>query len=85
MGQREMTVYRARGTGMGINNPLIMLQGKWLRDVGFSTGDRISVTCEDGRLIVERTGRIWSDPRGEGMVAEETAEYQERGYGNERE
>lgn len=76
MKQREMTVYRARGTSMEINNPLIMLQGKWLRDLGFSTGDRISVTCESGRLIVERTGRIWSDPKGAGMVAEEAAEYQ---------
>ena len=53
-----MIVYRARGTSMEINNPLIMQQGKWLRDLGFSTGDRISVTFEGGRLIVERTGRI---------------------------
>lgn len=75
MKQREMTVYRARGTSMEDNKPLIMLQGKWLRDVGFSTGDRISVTCEGGRLIVERTGRIWSDPKGAGMVAEENTEY----------
>ncbi len=76
MKHREMTVYRARGTSMEINNPLIMLQGKWLRDLGFSTGDRISVTCEGGRLIVERTGRIWSDPKGAGMIAEGTEEYQ---------
>lgn len=76
MKQREMTVYRARGTSMEISNPLIMLQGKWLRDLGFSTGDRISVTCEGGRLIVERTGRIWPDPKGAGIVAEETEEYQ---------
>ncbi len=78
MEKREMTVYRARGASMETNRPLIMLQGKWLRDVGFSTGDRIAVTCEDGRLIVERTGRIWSDPKGVGMVAEETAEYRGR-------
>ena len=75
MKQREMTVYRARGTSMEMNRPLIMLQGKWLRDMGFSTGDRIAVTCEDGKLIVERTGKIWSDERAEGMVAEKTAEY----------
>ena len=75
MKQREMTVYRARGTSIGTNNPLIMLQGKWLRDLGFSTGDRISVTCDGGRLIVEKTGRIRSDPKGAGMVAED-AEYQ---------
>ncbi len=78
MEKREMTVYRARGASMEINRPLIMLQGKWLRDVGFSTGDRIAVTCEDGRLIVERTGRAWPGPVGEGMVAEETAEYRGR-------
>ncbi len=76
MKQREMTVYRARGTSVEENKPLIMLQGKWLRDIGFSTGDRITVTCVDGKLIVERTGRIWSDPKGVGMVAEEKAEYQ---------
>ena len=56
---------------------MIMMQGKWLRETGFSTGDRIVVTCEEGRLIVERTGRIWSDPKGVGMVAEE-AEYKGR-------
>ena len=78
MKQREMTVYRARGTSIGTNTPLIMLQGKWLRDMGFSTGDRISVTCEGGKLIVERTGGIWSDPKGAGMVAEGTAEYQRK-------
>jgi hypothetical protein len=83
MKQREMTVYRARGTSMAVNNPLIMLQGKWLREVGGSTGDRIAVTCEGGKLIVEKTGRIWSDPREAGMVAEGTAEYKGRGYGNE--
>ena len=44
MKQREMTVYRARGTSVEENKPLIMLQGKWLRDIGFSTGDRIAVT-----------------------------------------
>ncbi len=78
MKKREMTVYRARGTSVGTNSPLIMMQGKWLRETGFSTGDRIAVTCEEGRLIVERTGRIWSDPKGVGMVAEETAEYKGR-------
>lgn len=83
MKQREMTVYRARGASTEMNNPLIMLQGKWLREMGFSTGDRIAVTCEGGKLIVERTGRIWSDPRGAGMVAEGAAEYNGRGYGNE--
>lgn len=32
MKKREMTVYRARGTSVEVNNPLIMMQGKWLRE-----------------------------------------------------
>ena len=65
---------QGKGNKFG-KKPLIMLQGKWLRDMGFSTGDRIAVTCVDGKLIVERTGKIWSDQKGAGMVAEENAEY----------
>lgn len=31
---------QGKGNKFG-KKPLIMLQGKWLRDIGFSTGDRI--------------------------------------------
>lgn len=30
----------------------IMLKGKWLEEFGFKIGDYISVTCEDGRLVI---------------------------------
>ena len=30
----------------------IMLKGKWLEELGFKIGDYISVTCEDGRLVI---------------------------------
>ena len=56
MKQREMTVYRARGTSVEESKPLIMLQGKWLRDMGFSTGDRIA-----GSLL-------WKGPAGSGLT-----------------
>lgn len=64
MKSREMTVYRARGNGKDLTVPMIMMQGKWLRDMGFAVGDRVSVTLQDGKLVVERTGRVWSDPKG---------------------
>ena len=57
MKSREMTVYRARGNGKDLTVPMIMMQGKWLRDMGFAVGDRVSVTLQDGKLVVERTGR----------------------------
>ena len=53
MKSREMTVYRARGNGKDLTVPMIMMQGKWLRDMGFAVGDRVSVTLQDGKLVVE--------------------------------
>ena len=38
--------------------------------MGFTVGDRISVTLQDGKLVVERTGRMWSDPKGIAAVKE---------------
>ena len=32
--------------------PAIMLSGKWLRTLGFEIGDYISVSCENGRLVI---------------------------------
>ena len=39
MKSREMTVYRARGNGKDLTVPMIMMQGKWLRDMGFRDSD----------------------------------------------
>ena len=71
MKSREMTVYRARGNDKDLTVPMIMMQGKWLRDMGFAVGDRVSVTLQDGKLVVERTGRVWSDSKGITAVKEE--------------
>ena len=32
--------------------PTIMLKGKWLEALGFGIGDYISVSCEDGKIII---------------------------------
>ena len=32
--------------------PTIMLKGKWLEEIGFEIGDYITVSCEDGKLII---------------------------------
>jgi len=61
MKTREMTVYRARGKDLTV--PMIILQGKWLRDMGFTVGNRVSVSMQDGKLMVENTGRVWSDSK----------------------
>lgn len=38
--------------------PTIILKGQWLKDAGFDIGDSITVTCEDGKLIVSQREEI---------------------------
>ena len=33
--------------------PSIMLKGQWLKELGFEIGDYISVSCENGKLIID--------------------------------
>ena len=35
--------------------PTIILKGKWLAKLDLQIGDYISVSCEDGRLVVTKT------------------------------
>lgn len=32
--------------------PTIILKGEWLQELGFAIGDYISVSCENGKLII---------------------------------
>ena len=32
--------------------PCIMLKGKWLKELGFQIGDYVSVSCEDGKMVI---------------------------------
>ena len=32
--------------------PTIMLKGQWLKELGFEIGGYISVSCENGRLVI---------------------------------
>ncbi len=32
--------------------PMITLKGKWLSSIGFDIGDYVSISCEDGRIVI---------------------------------
>lgn len=34
--------------------PTIMLKGQWLAELGFQIGENISVSCEEGRLVITK-------------------------------
>ncbi len=49
--RRSIKVYGQSGYKYQ-ETPTIMLKGMWLKELGFEIGDYISVTCEDGKLII---------------------------------
>ena len=49
--KRSIKVYGQSGYKYQ-ETPTIMLKGMWLKEIGFDIGDYISVTCEDGRLVI---------------------------------
>ena len=51
---RKMKVYEQSGYNYQ-NTPTIVLKGKWLQELGFSMGDKVSVKCEDGRLTITKS------------------------------
>lgn len=48
---RNMKVYEQSGYNYK-STPTIMLKRQWLKEVGFDCGTSITVTCEDGKLII---------------------------------
>ncbi|KUO71302.1 MAG: hypothetical protein APF81_01710 [Desulfosporosinus sp. BRH_c37] len=52
MGNRILKVYEASGC-QSLQVPCILLRGQWLKQLGFSIGDRITVTMNSGQLIID--------------------------------
>ena len=48
---RSMKVHAQSGYNYKAT-PTIILKGQWLQEMGFEIGDYISVSCEDGKLII---------------------------------
>ncbi|MDE5698121.1 MAG: type I toxin-antitoxin system SymE family toxin [Lachnospiraceae bacterium] len=53
MDDRKLTVYNGRGA-FKKSPPQILLQGNWLEKTGFSVGDKITVKCQQGRLVITK-------------------------------
>ena len=49
--KRSIKVYGQSGYKYQ-ETPTIMLKGMWLKEAGFDVGDYISVTCEEGKIVI---------------------------------
>ena len=65
--------------------PVIILKGQWLKDAGFNIGDYISVTCEEGRLIIAQDAEKAAMKAAEDKFMEEGIKDLRRRYEAEKE
>ena len=74
---RNMKVYEQSGYNYK-STPTIMLKGQWLKEAGFDCGTSITVTCEDGKLIItprEEASYIDAFENQQLMMVAEKGEY----------
>ncbi len=53
MEQRKLTVYEGRGKQYA-PIPQIVLQGKWLEQIGYNIGDKIVVDCQPEKITIRK-------------------------------
>lgn len=51
MAERKLKVYKGTTKDYDLI-PRISLQGQWLEKLGFSIGDRLTVTCRQGEIVI---------------------------------
>ena len=49
--RRTMKIYGMSGYNYK-STPTIMLKGQWLKELGFEIGGHVTVSCENGRLVI---------------------------------
>ena len=52
MKERKLKIYSGSGKNY-THYPQIIIQGKWLRSLGYFIGDKVTVTQDGNRLIIE--------------------------------
>ena len=68
---RSMKVYEQSGYNYKAT-PTIILKGQWLKEMGFEIGDYITVSCEDGKLVITPDAE-------KAAMAKAEAEFMEKG------
>ena len=74
MKAKELKIYKGSGRNY-TPVPQIIIQGKWLRPLGYFIGDKVTVTQEGNRLIVEKCEDGHDEEEEAAMVAEPTPKY----------
>ena len=55
MRYRSISFYKECGDCVPLEQPkkqIITLKGQWLKELGFDIGDYVSISCENGKLVI---------------------------------
>jgi hypothetical protein len=74
MQAKELKIYKGSGRNY-TPVPQIIIQGKWLRPLGFFVGDKVTVTQEGSRLIIEKSEDGHGAEEEAAMMAEPVRRY----------
>ena len=76
MARRQIKVYKG-STKKYAPVPKITLQGHWIKELGFSIGDRLTVTCDENQINIFKCTDDHTIEKS-GMVAEQAGKYGRR-------
>lgn len=81
---RSMKVHSQSGRNYKAT-PTIILKGQWLQEMGFEIGDYISVSCENGKLIITSDAERAAMERAEAEFMEKEMKKLKRKFQKEKE
>ena len=81
--KRSVKVYGQSGYKYR-ETPTIMLKGMWIKEVGFDIGDYISVTCEDGKIIITQDAERAAEKAAEAEFMEREMKALQKRYEAEK-
>lgn len=50
--------YQSRRYGRQVEVPSLLLAGLWLEEAGFEIGEHVTITVEEGRLVIEPVAAV---------------------------
>ena len=51
---KTLTVYEARNSTLYNKIPKILIQGNWLKNLGFESGQKINITVSKNSIVIEK-------------------------------
>ena len=82
--RRNMKIYGMSGYNYK-STPTIMLKGQWLKELGFEIGGYVTVSCENGKLVITPDAEMAAMKEAEAAFIERETELLQKRFKAEKE